>query len=361
MNAKNSIQLEAENQVAGLRAELRALILLGEELRTKQKEAFALKLFRFQAEFNAVYGQYVELRGVDPKLVNAVNDIPFLPVEVFQSQAVHVFPKGWKSSVQFRSSGTTGSVQSVHHVDEVIWYNEMALQGFEYFFNSAHECKFCGLLPGYLERGDSSLVHMVRNFMFAAGESDPDALFFMHNWSALEEQLNQWVDEDFSGDIYLIGVTHALLRWVDSLNKESIDNWSKLKLHVFETGGMKGKGPELIRSEVHQRLGRLVGSKNVCSEYGMTELLSQAWSKGGGVFNAPPWMEVKTGAFDDPIEWKEAGKQGRLHVVDLANIASCAFLSTGDIGRCYEDGSFEVLGRYDHAEVRGCNLMAFNF
>jgi acyl-CoA synthetase (AMP-forming)/AMP-acid ligase II len=196
--------------------------------------------------------------------------------------------------------------------------------------------------------------------MRASGEYDPSASFFMDNWPALEQKLDRWANDGYTGNIYLIGVTHALLRWVDSLSKKSIECWSDLKIHVFETGGMKGKGPELIRSEVHKRLGKFKGRESVCSEYGMTELLSQAWSKGDGIFEPPVWMQVMIGAFDDPGEWKEVGQQGRLHVIDLANISTCSFLSTGDIGRLTADGGFEVLGRYDHSEVRGCNLMAFN-
>jgi hypothetical protein len=360
MDAKNSIQPDAQAQVSGLRAELKGLLRANGEFGPSQREAFALKLFRFQAAYNDVYRRYVRLRGIDPKEVKTVKAIPFLPVETFQSHAVHVFPSDWESKIQFKSSGTTGSLPSIHQVDEVNWYNEMALKGFESMYENAGECQFLGLLPGYLERNDSSLVHMVRSFMFASGEADPESSFFMHNWPALEARLNQWAADGFKGSIYLIGVTHALLRWVGSLSAATIEQWSGLNLHVVETGGMKGNGPELVRSEVHRLLGRLTSKDTVCSEYGMTELLSQAWSKGRGIFTSPAWMQVLVGSMDDPGEWKEEGQQGRLHVIDLANIASCAFLATGDVGRSHLDGTFEVLGRYDHAEVRGCNLMAFD-
>ena len=360
MDAKNSNQSEAESKVKHLRDELRELIRVGEQFGSSKWDSFALKLFRFQAANNAVYGQYVALRGVDPQQVKMCLDIPFLPVETFQSHAVHVFAPDWKSPVQFKSSGTSGSRPSIHHVDDIDWYHEMALKGFELFFGHAHSSKFLGLLPGYLERNDSSLVDMVRHFMLTSGETNPEASFFMRNWSALEDQLNRLKEEKFENNIYLVGVTHALLQWVDSLDRATAQHWSALNLHIFETGGMKGQGPELVRSEVHDRIGKRVFNQAVCSEYGMTELLSQGWSKGSGLFRAPPWMQVLVGSLDDPREWKVRGEQGRLHIIDLANIASCAFLSTGDIGRCHNDGSFEVLGRYDHAEVRGCNLMAFD-
>ena len=360
MHAKNSIRMSAQSQVDDLRSELRALLRAQEGFDLIQRQRFSLKLFRFQAEFNQVYSDYVRLRGIAPYEVDAIEAIPFLPVETFQRHAVHVFPSNWEGDYQFKSSGTTGGLPSIHHIDEVNWYNEMALRGFGTFFSKNTHRKFLGLLPGYLERSDSSLVHMVRNFILDSGVAEPEASFFMENWPALEAQLDACVIENYTGDIFLIGVTHALLQWVASLSDATIARWSQLNLRVFETGGMKGKGPEYVRSEVHRRLGRLPKDGVIGSEYGMTELLSQAWSKGKGLFRTPPWMQVLVGALDDPGEWKDCGQQGRLHIIDLANIASCAFLSTGDLGRCHDDGTFEVLGRYDHAEVRGCNLMAFD-
>ncbi len=360
MDRQSSNQSKAESKVNDLRDELRELIRAGEKYGGAKWEAFALKLFRFQTKHNVVYGQYVALRGVDPEAVQSCAEIPFLPVETFQSHAVHVYTPEWRSPLQFRSSGTSGSRPSVHHVDDVDWYHEMALKGFELFFGKAHSSVFLGLLPGYLERNDSSLVDMVRHFMLTSGESSPETSFFMRDWPGLESRLNRLVESKSDNDVYLIGVTHALLQWVEALDVAAARHWSTLNLHVVETGGMKGQGPELVRSEVHDRLGKLVSNQGICSEYGMTELLSQAWSKGNGLFKAPSWMHVLIGSLDDPREWKASGQQGRLHIIDLANIASCAFLASGDIGRVHEDGTFEVLGRYDHAEVRGCNLMAFD-
>ena len=360
MDRQSSNQSEAESKVNDLRDELRELIRAGEKYGGAKWGAFALKLFRFQAKHNVVYGQYVALRGVDPEAVQSCAEIPFLPVETFQSHAVHVYTPEWRSPLQFRSSGTSGSRPSVHHVDDVDWYHEMALKGFELFFGKAHSSVFLGVLPGYLERNDSSLVDMVRHFMLTSGESSPETSFFMRDWPGLESRLNRLVESKSDNDVYLIGVTHALLQWVEALDVAAARHWSTLNLHVVETGGMKGQGPELVRSEVHDRLGKLVSNQGICSEYGMTELLSQAWSKGNGLFKAPSWMHVLIGSLDDPREWKASGQQGRLHIIDLANIASCAFLASGDIGRVHEDGTFEVLGRYDHAEVRGCNLMAFD-
>jgi hypothetical protein len=222
---------------------------------------------------------------------------------------------------------------------------------------------FVGLLPGYLERNNSSLVHMVQYFMQKTGQKTPEDWFFLRDFEALERQFQTlWQNDETSiRPIYIVGVTHALLSWVDRLKRQKDSPaWLGLPIHVIETGGMKGQGKERIRAELHDALSFLTQGRPVGSEYGMTELLSQAWSDGGGVFQCPPWMEVRMGALNDPKSWAEEGRQGRIHIIDLANVSTCAFLATSDIGRRLEDGAFEVLGRYDHAEVRGCNLMAID-
>ena len=334
------------------------------DTRSKDWHDFTLELFRFQAQANPVYGRFVELMGVVPSEVCAVQEIPFLPVELYQKQRISVFPNPSHDSHSFESSGTTGSMPSKHPIDDLDWYDEVAFDGFARMVCDWNDRPlFIGLLPGYLERNNSSLVHMVQSFMFKANQDNPEEWFFLREFDALESKLSQLLDSGFPRErpIYIVGVTHALLTWVKCLNQHATPPaWLDLTIHIIETGGMKGHGKERIRTEVHEELSLLTKGRPVGSEYGMTELLSQAWSHAHGVFRCPPWMEVRMGALNDPKGWAEDGKQGRIHIVDLANVSTCAFIATSDIGRRLDNDSFEVLGRYDHAEVRGCNLMAID-
>lgn len=333
-----------------------------ERSETNSWKDFTMDLFRFQARANPVYCKFVELMGVSPSAVKSVEEIPFLPVELYQKHRVSVFQNPESDAHCFASSGTKSSSLSYHPVDDLDWYDEVAFEGFARLVSSWSERPmFIGLLPGYLERNNSSLVHMVQSFMIKAEQSNPEDWFFLRDFEALEKELTRLCETGFSQDrpIYIIGVTHALLSWVERLKGESqLPSWLSLFIQVIETGGMKGQGKERIRTELHEELSLLTRGRLVGSEYGMTELLSQAWSKGDGRFECPPWMEVRMGSLNDPKGWAEEGKQGRIHVVDLANVSTCAFIATSDIGRRFDDGSFEVLGRYDFAEVRGCNLMA---
>jgi hypothetical protein len=328
---------------------------LREEMRTLMRNGgdwseFALKVFRFQSAYNPVYKAYVALRGINPAEVVSVDQVPYLPVELFQSQWVSVFPEGTPMERIFESSGTTGQRRSRHGVDDLAWYDEVACAAFEHCVGGFEGRRFVALLPGY--RQESSLIHMVRTFMHRCGQRVSDDDFFMGDFERLESQLRAWSD---SGHISVMGVTHALLAWAE--HRAGHKEPPVQNLEIIETGGMKGHGPERIREEVHALLGPLTPTGKVGSEYGMTELLSQAWSDGEGMFVSPPWMSVRMGATNDPGSWVEEGRQGRIHIMDLANLASCAFLATSDIGRCHADGRFEVLGRFDHAEVRGCNLL----
>ena len=328
-----------------LREEMRALMRNGGDW-----SEFAIKVFRFQCARNPVYRAYVELRGVNPVEVRSVAQVPYLPVELFQSQWVSVFPEGTPMDRIFESSGTTGQRRSRHGVDDLGWYDEVACAAFEHCVGGFEGRRFIALLPGY--RPESSLIHMVRTFMRRCGQRVLDDDFFMGDFARLEIQLREWGD---SSRVSVIGVTHALLAWAAYRSNQKVPPLQNLDL--IETGGMKGHGPERIREEVHAFLAPLTPTGRVGSEYGMTELLSQAWSDSDGLFLLPPWMGVRMGAINDPGSWVEEGRQGRIHIMDLANFASCAFLATSDIGRCYADGRFEVLGRFDHAEVRGCNLL----
>ncbi len=327
-----------------LRGEMRELIRAGGDW-----EAFALKVFRFQCSYNLAYGEFVRLRGIEPASVTDVADIPFLPVEIFQSHWVSVLEEGASVDRIFQSSGTTGQRRSQHVVDDLDWYDEVAWTGFERCMDASVNRKILALLPGY--RAESSLIHMVRSFMDKCGQSNLDSWFFMGE----ADQLQARLDELASEPVMVIGVTHALLAWADAMKDRNRPVHPDVE--IIETGGMKGHGPERIRAEVHAALRSLTPSGRIGSEYGMTELLSQAWSQGEGRFVSPPWMQVRLGALNDPGRWVEPGRQGRIHVVDLANLSSCAFLATSDIGRQHPDNTFEVLGRFDHAEVRGCNLL----
>jgi len=341
-------------ELRGLRETMKAMMVEGGDW-----EAYALRVFRFQARQNPTYRRFVELRGIQPEQVGSVLDIPFLPVEFFQSHRISVLSESFAMPIVFRSSGTTGQRPSQHFVDDAQWYREVTTLGYRGLFGSFDQVKFFGVLPGYLERSDASLVHMVRDFMVLAGQSQPADDFFKKDFNQLEARLDALNAECApTTEVVVVGVTHALLEWSNRITSRA-DRWPNLVIRIVETGGMKGHGKERIREEVHAALAPLSTNGQIGSEYGMTELLSQAWSKENGVFHAPPWMRVYCGSLNDPGSWVSTGRQGRIHVMDLANLASCAFLATGDIGRSHENGTFEVLGRFDHAEVRGCNLMSF--
>ena len=345
-------QARTFEKLHALRNEMRDMVAHGGHW-----DDFALRVFRFQAECNGPYGTFVKLRGVNPDHVESIEQIPFLPVEFFQTHRISVFPETLPNEKIFLSSGTSGQIRSQHVVDDSVWYDDMAEQGYKATLGSLDDTAFFGLLPGYLERGQSSLVHMVRNFMSRTGVKDPDQHFFLKDFAGLEGALMELKQEgNGTRKVCIIGVTHALLGWAE---RESAiaSNWPNLQIRIVETGGMKGQGPERIRAEVHSLLAPLSTGGVTGSEYGMTEMLSQAWSKKNGRFESPPWLQIWIGSMSDPGDWLTSGRQGRIHVMDLTNLSSCSFLATGDLGRRFDDGSFEVLGRFDHAEVRGCNLM----
>ena len=322
---------------------------------------FTLDLFRFQAEANPVYRRFIELMELNPASVSAIDEIPFLPVELYQTQRVSVFQSSAHDAHTFASSGTTGSSPSQHHIDDLDWYNDVSASGFEHLVCGwSQRPHFVGLLPGYLERNNSSLVHMVQYFMQKTGQKAPEDWFFLRDFEALERQLHRlWQnDEPSIRPIYIVGVTHALLSWVDRLKRQKDSlAWLGLPIHVIETGGMKGQGKERIRAELHDALSFLTQGRPVGSEYGMTELLSQAYSKANGIFKTPPWMKVCIRDTNDPFSLVGDDINGGINVIDLANIHSCAFIATQDLGKKSKNGSFEVLGRFDNSDIRGCNLM----
>jgi len=308
-------------------------------------EAEALKIFRHQAKNNKVYKQFLDLIKIDPLTVNHIAKIPFLPVEFFKSHQI-LSNKDAVARI-FSSSGTTGTVQSQHFVTDLKIYEESFKRGFEYFYGKIENYTVLALLPGYLERQGSSLIYMVDHMIKDSGSENSG--FYLNELDQLSELLTTL---DAKGEkVLLIGVTYALLDLIE-------DHTFKLSnTVVMETGGMKGKRKELIRSELHEILSKGFGLPDIHSEYGMTELLSQAYSKGGGVFQCPPWMKVMIRDTEDPFHILGDGRTGGINIIDLANINSCSFIATQDLGRTIGDDTFEILGRFDHSDIRGCNLM----
>lgn len=284
--------------------------------------------------------------GIHPEKVTALEQIPFLPIEFFKSH--QVMTGNFKSKVVFSSSGTTGSVTSAHFVKDQMLYEKSFSKAFELFYGPMSNYRILALLPSYLEREGSSLVYMVDRLMKTSGH--PENGFYLNDLKALRTSLISL--ERANKKTLLIGVSFALLDFAEHFGLP-LRNTT-----IMETGGMKGKRKEIVRSELHEILQKAFSIKNVHSEYGMTELLSQGYSQGNGLFRPPPWMKVLTRDTEDPLHTQKPGQTGGLNIIDLANVHSCSFIATQDLGKVHADGSFEVLGRFDHADVRGCNLMA---
>jgi phenylacetate-coenzyme A ligase PaaK-like adenylate-forming protein len=308
-------------------------------------DRLALDIFRYQASHNQVYGKFIELLRVIPEEVENLEDIPFLPISLFKTQKVSI--DGLSPEIVFSSSGTTGIETSKHHVASQSLYEKSFLSGFNLFYGDPSKYCILALLPSYLERDGSSLVYMVN--MLINESKQPQSGFFLHNHNQLVDIITKL--EARNQPAILLGVTFALLDLADQFK---LDLKSTI---VMETGGMKGRGEELIRSQVHTKIHKSFGLESVHSEYGMTELLSQAYSKGNGVFNTPPWMRVMVRDPYDPFTFLHNERSGALNIIDLANIYSCSFIQTDDAGIIHNDGSFEVLGRMDGSQIRGCNLM----
>lgn len=308
-------------------------------------ENLALDVFHFQYQNCTVYQKFCDALDLDVNAVQALNNIPFLPVELFKKHQVVSF--NGDPEIVFSSSGTTGSIRSTHYVYDLKLYEKSFLKSFRLFYGDPSDYCILALLPAYLEREGSSLVYMADQLIKASGH--PLGGFHLNDLGVLNEKLKMLMDVDQK--ILLIGVSFALLDLAEQYPmplKNTI---------VMETGGMKGRRREMIRHELHQQLCDAFGQTVIHSEYGMTELLSQAYSKGDGLFTAPPWMRVLIRESNDPLAFVNDGCTGGVNIVDLANIYSCSFIATQDLGKINPDGSFEVLGRFDNSDVRGCNLM----
>lgn len=307
-------------------------------------ETAALQVFRWQAEHNAVYSEYLRLLKKSQH-VSSVEQIPFLPVEFFKQKKITT--GDLPPQFVFESSGTAGQIPSRHYIADIGLYIKSLTRCFEIFFGKPSHYCIVALLPSYLERKNSSLVFMADKLMAMSGH--PLCGFFSDDFPLLAERLRQLEAEKQM--TILLGVSFALL---DFARKFPM----KLKhVLIMETGGMKGRRKEITRQQLHAELTKAFGVEKICSEYGMTELLSQAYAPAAGIFKTPPWMKILIRNPYDPFEYLPQGSSGAINVVDLANIYSCAFIQTDDTGRLHGDGSFEVEGRLDHAELRGCNLL----
>lgn len=311
----------------------------------KQFEKIALKVFRFQYENNMVYQEFCDLLKTNPQQVKSLHQIPFLPIQFFKSH--NVVSNGEPIQTTFTSSGTTGAITSRHLVTDISLYEESYRKGFSQFYGNIEDYVILALLPSYLEREGSSLIHMVDDLIQLTNNSNSG--FYLNNH---EELIQKLIELDQEGqNVILIGVTYALL---DLIEKRTFQLQHTI---IMETGGMKGKRKEMIRKELHEQLCSGFGVPAIHSEYGMTELLSQAYSLGNGIFECPSWMQIHIRDTEDALTYISDGKTGGINVIDLANINSCSFIATQDLGKKYSTNSFEVLGRFDNSDIRGCNLM----
>lgn len=315
----------------------------------KSQTAFlkvALETHEYQYNNNTVYRDFLTNLGKDPSSSKTLHEIPYLPVEFFRN---HKIVSGdYPAEMIFESSGTTGVAPGKHYITDIGLYEESFLKTFHLFYGDPEEFLIAALLPSYIERSNSSLIYMVDNLIKRSIHKESG--FYKENITDLIQTLKYAKKENQK--TLLIGVSFALLDLAEQISPDLSG------VIVMETGGMKGRRKELTRSELHAILKEKFNVLTIHSEYGMTELLSQAYSKGDGIFYCPPWMKVIIRDPQDPLTiYSEPGKTGGINIIDLANINSCSFISTGDLGRVHEDGGFEVMGRYDSSDIRGCNLL----
>ncbi|MDP5157889.1 MAG: acyl transferase [Flaviramulus sp.] len=308
-------------------------------------ENLALKIFNFQFENNPIYRSFCDLLNRHPSDVKCIENIPFLPIQFFKTHEVLSSKKPIITT--FTSSGTSGMLTSKHHIVDLNIYIKSFTKGFQQFYGNIEDYVILGLLPSYLEREGSSLIYMVNSMIKTTKHSESG--FYLDN---ILELKNTLIKLDSEGKkILLIGVSFALLDLIET------HQFNLKNTIVMETGGMKGRRKELIRKELHEKLKSGFGIDTIHSEYGMTELLSQAYSKGNGIYKTPNWMRALTRDTEDALTLNSPEKAGGINIIDLANINSCSFIATQDLGRVYKNASFEIIGRFDNSDIRGCNLM----
>lgn len=304
----------------------------------------ALKVFYYQYEHVETYRQFCQLLKTVPSQIKEINDIPFLPIHFFKNN--EIISRGFSPETIFTSSGTTGQITSKHLIADLKTYERSFFKAFDQMYGDPSEYTILALLPSYLERKDSSLIYMVEKLIEES--NSPHSGFYLNEIEDLTEKL--LLLEENNQKTILIGVSYALLDLIESkrfILKNTI---------IMETGGMKGRRKEMVKEELHKILKEGFGVEQIHSEYGMTELLSQAYSIGDGIFQCPPWMKILTRDTEDARTYVE-GKTGGINVIDLANLYSCAFIATQDLGKLQKNAKFEILGRFDNSDVRGCNLM----
>ena len=328
-----------------LEKEYKSLGLL--DITAENFDSVALSIFRYQADNCSVYHQFIKHMSIDVNAIKETKDIPYLPIDFFKSHTV--LNNRESAQVTFKSSGTSGSTTSQHHVADIDLYKKSFLGSFNLFYGNPSDYCILGLLPSYIEQGDSSLVFMVDELVTQSGHAQSG--FYLNDYQNLFNTLA--LLKDAKTPTILFGVTYALLDLAEQFPMDFED------LIIIETGGMKGRRKEMIRAELHDILNVRLGTFHIHSEYGMTELLSQAYAGEDEVFYCPPWMKVTMKDLHDPKADVRIGKTGRIHVVDLANINSCSFIATHDLGQSQKEGGFKVLGRVDHSDMRGCNLLVF--
>ncbi len=315
-------------------------------IRSEEFEGYCMQVFHYQYQNNSSYHNYCNHLNKTPAKVETVNDIPFLPIQQFKKEAIKT--GDFEAEITFESSGTSQSHNSSQHlVKSCQLYEASFMSAFEYFYGKIEQYCILALLPSYLERSNSSLVYMTQKLIELS--QHPQSGFYLYEHQQLYETLLDLRRN--KQKTLLIGVSFALLDFSSRFNIPEFP-----ELIVMETGGMKGRKEEIIRKDLHHLLSQGFNQKYIHSEYGMTELLSQAYSKGKGRFKCPPWMKVLIRETDDPFSFV-INKTGGVNVIDLANIHSCSFIQTDDLGKVYDDESFEIIGRYDQSEIRGCNLM----
>jgi len=311
----------------------------------KSFQQIALQTFRKQSRELKVYKEYLEVLKINPDSIRRWEDIPYLPIEFFRTKEIIL--DGLLPELIFQSSGSTSNKSSKHFVADLKMYERSFVLGFEKVYGSIEKYCILALLPSYLEKGDSSLVYMTDHLIRKSEHAQSG--FYLNNYHELSQVLKSL--KDHQQKTILLGVSYALLDLAEQFPLDFTE------LIIMETGGMKGRRKELLKEELHAILKNSFHVKAIHSEYGMTELLSQAYSQGEGKYTCPKWMRLRIREMNDPFSFAMAGKTGGICITDLANLNSCSFLATQDLGRIHADGSFEVLGRFDDAEARGCNLM----
>jgi len=307
--------------------------------------SMALDLFHYQLQNNSLYRAFAKELHVDPAKVDHLKKIPFLPIEFFKTQKI--LCTGRSVTQSFLSSGTTRTERSSHLISDLDLYDESLLRGFTHFYGTPSQYRFLSLTPRPDQNPESSLIYMIQRLMAESGSEDYG--FYLDDFPGLHTLLKE--PKNGGKTNFIIGLTYAILDFAEKFP----GNYPGLI--VMETGGMKGRREEITREELHGLLCRAFGIQVIHSEYGMTELLSQAYSKGNGIFQPVPWMKILIRDITDPLSYRDWGRTGGISIIDLANIYSCPFIATQDLGRLYPDGSFEVLGRFDASDIRGCSLM----